>query len=266
VAVEYLFAKLAYVTKTVDRVDDEQRRRNVVVYGASGTDAAAIVRSLLRPHPSLYNDIDVAYFLGKARDGAKRPVIIHFGLQSSASAFLRMVRQEEYMQAHPGITASRDKSVTRRVGVSRLSACAERLAAVYPSLTVHEFAEFATFRGQRYDATEFAEAEVVIDGRSFDIDEGCEQNTKYEKNEALFLQIGAMTVSGYKRKFRTAAGADMRPVATGTGAKRLAGTPTLSSLNMVSTGGLVIGGATNHHSSNAPSLLIGANDDVYEVR
>jgi hypothetical protein len=274
-AVEYLYANVSHVKKNMERVEDEQRRRNVVVYGAAGTDVQAILRRLLHRHQSLYNDIDVAYFMGKAKDGAKRPIIIHFSLQSSAASFLRLARNEEYMQQHPGITAARDKSVTRRVGVSRLSASASCLTSTFPGLEVHEFSEFATYKNVRYDATEFAEKVIDIHGRSFNVEEACRRNPRYELNEALFLQIGDMKVDGFRRKDRQTGNNGSNPSGSrwaagqqqqeqGTARRTGLGVP---NINATSTGGIVIStGASTRHSGNAPTTLIGANSDPYEVR
>jgi hypothetical protein len=247
----------------------------VVVYGATGTDVRAILKKLFKPHPSLYNDIDVAYFMGKVRDGVKRPVIVHFSLQSSALAFLRMVRTEDYMRQNPGVTASRDKSVTRRVGVSRLSASASRLVAMFPGLTVHEFSEFATYRDVRYDATEFAEKTIKIDGRQFDMEDACRQNQRYEPNEALFLSIGDMKIKGFRRKDRSTGNGNpsgSRADATQSFQQRQQGAAAsvgqmLSNINTTSSGGIIIsGGPATRYSSSAPSMMIGANADPYEVR
>jgi hypothetical protein len=179
------------------------------------------------------------------------------------------------MQAHPGVTVARDKSVTRRVGVSRLSASTACLVSAFPGLTVHEFSEYATYRGQRFDATEFAEASIEINAQVFDIENACHRNQLYEKNESLFLTLGEMRIDGFKRRFRAAGGSSyqQRPTPAagenrnGDNGDNGAHRPTIADFNTVSTGGVVItGGATTRHTSNSPSLMIGATNDIYEVR
>ena len=200
--------------------------------------------------------------------------MIHFTTVSATEAFIRFSHSPKFTEKFPAVTVTKDKSETRRTGISRLAVAAPQLTETFSGLEVHCFFDFATFRGKRFDASDFAAPTVQIRNRMFDVDAACLENSDFKPNEALFTTYGNMTVQASKRKHpqrRSGPSASVTeqviPNPSSREALSKVNKPNLNNINFRTAGGVqLFNGSNGKYFGKSSRQMIGGMTDQYEVR
>jgi hypothetical protein len=289
--VDFLQAGYEHLRKVIEQLDQKQRKKNVIIIGATRGEPFAVVRNLLAGKADLLANLDEAFFLGKGN--GRRPLLVSFTKVTSAEDCLRHSHTSSFVSKFPNIKMVRDRSDLRRTGTSRLAAAAPELKRRFPGIMVHKHHDYVEFGNRRFDAFDFAASAADILGVLFDVEDACMKNPDYEVAEGVFVRVGDVVIFGYRKKQvaglvfgldqSNAAGAvgsgaagsdnfggvggvggshDVRPTtAKGRGKRSLAGTDAFTA------GGVrMFDGSNRFHGQNRNLLVMGALDDPFEVR
>ncbi len=204
-AVKFLEAGYQTMRRDVERIDSKQRSKNLVVIGLQRGDPTEAVKKLMGGTDLLRN-VDDAFFM--SNKPGRRPLLVSFVTKFACEEFLKMSHRPDFTRKFPNVVVVRDRSETRRTGVSRIAASAAKLSALFPEVTIHQHSEFVIVDGKKIDAFEFVASAVMINGTVFDIDEAFETSGTHEVNDYLYARVGDVFVFGYRKQGTEEARAD----------------------------------------------------------
>jgi hypothetical protein len=189
-----------------DNLANEVKKQNAIVYRLIPGDANGAVEEIFAEKSGLLTLVDDAFFLGKGPE--KKPLKIHFKTVTAAGDFLKWARTPNFHATHPTLSAGRDVTTLRRVGVSRLTAACDALRSKYgDALHVNPSFNYITVGGCKYDALDFASPCALIDGELFDVEAACRvdveaacrANVNFKPSESLSVEQGNTTTGGYQK-------------------------------------------------------------------
>jgi hypothetical protein len=144
--------------------------------------------------------LDDAFFLG-VDPAKKHPLKLTFKTITAANQFLAWTKTSDFHKQHSTLSAGRDMTKLRKVGVSRLMASAEGLRQKYGSdIFINPSHSFVRYGGVKYDALDFAAYCVIIDGEEFDVQAACEANPEFEVNGKLAVAQGDEMMGAFVKK------------------------------------------------------------------
>ncbi len=192
---------------TVDNLDNQLRKQNVLVFGMSLQNLDTAVETLFNRAGNLVSELDDVYFLG-ADPAKKNPLKLQFKCCSAASSFIAFAKTSAFFgdRATRTFSVGRDKTVLRRVGESRLAAATSALQAQFPGATVTPSCNSARVNGVKYDAIDFAAPRLLVGDVEFDVEAACRSNDEYEPADTLNYDQGDSSTQGFRRKKTRGAG------------------------------------------------------------
>jgi hypothetical protein len=189
--------------KTVDVIDNKQRKQSLILHGLRPATAKEDLAKLLPNELGLA--IERAHPVTKiARDGTV-PIAVHFLTVTACEQARDIIASDDFKKRNGGrVRCAQDESELTRVGGSRLRAISEHLVEKFGG-EIEVRRDFVKYGGVKYLAADFALQTIKLGAETIDIDEAIKCNPEAKENPTVRTFVNGRNVVGIRlpRKRRT---------------------------------------------------------------
>jgi hypothetical protein len=195
-AVESVQIEQRLTRKTVDVIDNRQRKQSLILHGLRPGTAKEDLASLLPT--ALGQAIERTHPVTKVAADGTVPVAVHFLTVSACEQARELLASDDFKKRNGGrVRCAQDESELTRVGGSRLRAITNHLIQKYGE-EIEVKRDFVRFKGVKYLAAEFAAQSLKLGDSVVDIDEAVRNNPDAKENPAVRTFINGRDVVGIR--------------------------------------------------------------------
>jgi hypothetical protein len=195
-AVEEVRTEQRQTRRTVDVVDNRQRKQNLILHGLKPNTAKEELLSLLPA--DIGSLVDNVWPVTKVGTDGSVSMAVQFSKVSACEKAREIIASRDFKTRNGGrIRCAQDESELTRVGGSRLRAISEHLRAKFGE-EIEVKRDYVRFGGVKYLAAEFARNIVVIGTTTVDVDAAVNSNAEARANPAVRTYVDGRDVFGVR--------------------------------------------------------------------